>query len=149
MTTDKTIPDEIKPARRSWSRRILITALRSPISTILILSFLYFGFQAYVLGSSPITNKFFMLGTLFLWLFWFVAKNVFKLVLLAVIIAYGAYSYHTFSTRKMAQCEASGGSWNEQTETCEERTGFWPGVIKRFQDLANYSQQEENSEARH
>lgn len=149
MTMEKTknLPDEIKPAKRSWYRRILIAALRSPISTILIVSFFYFGFQAYVLGQSPISNKLFMFGAVFLWLFWFVAKNIFKLILLALVIAYGAYSYHTFSTREIAQCESSGREWNEQTGACQEKTGFWAGVMKRFQDLATYAAEEDNKKA--
>ena len=89
-----------------------------------------------------------MLGIVFLWLFWFVAKNIFKVVLLAVAIAYGAYSYHTYANRHVAQCEASGGYWNKQTQKCEEKTGFWAGVFRRFNDLADYAAKgEENKKA--
>ena len=47
MINEKKIPDEIQPAKPNWRRRLLISALKSPISTILILAFLYFAFQAY------------------------------------------------------------------------------------------------------
>ena len=53
MINEKKIPDEIQPAKPNWRRRLLISALKSPISTILILAFLYFAFQAYVLQLSP------------------------------------------------------------------------------------------------
>ena len=70
MINEKKIPDEIQPAKPNWRRRLLISALKSPISTILILAFLYFAFQAYVLQLSPTVNKFYMFGVLFLWGFW-------------------------------------------------------------------------------
>ena len=128
MINEKKIPDEIQPAKPNWRRRLLISALKSPISTILILAFLYFAFQAYVLQLSPTVNKFYMFGVLFLWVFWYVAKNVFKVILLAVAIAYGAYTYHTYSTGEIARCELSGGTWNEEIGKCEEKTGFWAGM---------------------
>lgn len=140
--------DTLEPVKPSWTRRIIIAALRSPIGAILLLAFLYFAFQAYVLHASPAMNKLYMLGIVFLWLFWFVAKNIFKVVLLAVAIAYGAYSYHTYANRHVAQCEASGGYWNKQTQKCEEETGFWAGVFRRFNDLADYAAKgEENKKA--
>lgn len=52
MINEKKIPDEIQPAKPNWRRRLLISALKSPISTILILAFLYFAFQAYVRSSA-------------------------------------------------------------------------------------------------
>ena len=70
--------DTLEPVKPSWTRRIIIAALRSPIGAILLLAFLYFAFQAYVLHASPAMNKLYMLGIVFLWLFWFVAKNIFK-----------------------------------------------------------------------
>lgn len=79
MINEKKIPDEIQPAKPNWRRRLLISALKSPISTILILAFLYFAFQAYVLQLSPTVNKFYMFGVLFLWVFWYVAQNDFQL----------------------------------------------------------------------
>lgn len=60
MINEKKIPDEIQPAKPNWRRRLLISALKSPISTILILAFLYFAFQAYVLQLSPTVNKFYI-----------------------------------------------------------------------------------------
>ena len=57
MINEKKIPDEIQPAKPNWRRRLLISALKSPISTILILAFLYFAFQAYVLQLSPMSLK--------------------------------------------------------------------------------------------
>ncbi len=147
MTKEKNISDTLEPVKPSWSRRLIIAALRSPIGAILLLAFLYFAFQAYVLHTNPAVNKLYMLGIVFLWLFWFVAKNIFKMVLLALAIAYGAYTYHTYANRHIAECESSGRKWNEQTQTCEEKTGFWAGVTKRFQDLAVYAKDEEKKKA--
>lgn len=146
MTKDKN-SDTLEPVKLSWRRRLVIAALRSPIGAILLLAFLYFGFQAYVLNASPTINKLYMLGIVFLWIFWFVAKNIFKMILLAAAIAYGAYTYHTYANRHVAQCESSGGRWNEQTQQCEEKTGFWAGVIQRFHDLVVYAKDEENKKA--
>lgn len=132
------VPDTIKPAM-SIKKRILMSALRSPLSTIMILLFAYFGIQAFILHINTATNQIYMVILIFLWVFWYVARNIFKLILLAVVIAYGASLYHEYSTREISQCEASGGQWNEQTSQCEEKTGFWAGVFKRFQDLSDYA----------
>ena len=67
MINEKKIPDEIQPAKPNWRRRLLISALKSPISTILILAFLYFAFQAYVLQLSPTVNKFCFCGYSGMW----------------------------------------------------------------------------------
>jgi len=147
MTKEKIDSDTLEPAKPGWRRRLLMAALRSPISTVLILGFCYFAFQAYVLNINPAVNKLYMFGVVFLWVFWFLAKNLFKIVLLAGIIAYGAYSYYTYANRHVAECEASGGVWNEQTQKCEEKTGFWAGVLRRFHDLAVYAKDEENKKA--
>ncbi len=141
MSEDRpNIPDELKPARPSWHKRILMTALRSPLSTTIILLFLYCGIQAFLLNINPTGNKLYMICLIFIWIFWYVARNLFQLILLAIIIAYGVSLYHDYSTREISQCEASGGEWNEQTEQCEEKTGFWAQVFKRFHDLAIYAE---------
>ena len=133
-------PDTIKPAI-SIKKRILMNAIRSPLSTIMILLFACFGIQAFVLHINTTTNQFYMIILIFLWIFWYVARNIFKLILLAVAIAYGASLYHEYATREMSQCEASGGQWNEQTERCEEKTGFWASIFKRFHDLSDYAEE--------
>ena len=140
--TDKRpeVPDTIKPAM-SIKKRILMSAVRSPLSTILILLFAYFGIKAFVFHIDTFTNQLYMIILVFLWVFWYVAQNLFKLILLAIAIAYGASVYHEYSTREISQCEASGGQWNEQTERCEEKTGFWAGIFKRFQDLSDYAEE--------
>lgn len=134
------IPDELKPIRPSLGKRILIAALSSPLSTIIILLFLYCGAQAFLFKINPVSNQLCMVGLLLLWIFWYIARNVFKLVMLAIIIAYGASVYHEYSTKEISTCEAANGEWNEQTQQCEEKTGFWAGIFKRFQDLADYAE---------
>lgn len=143
MSEDRpNVPDELKPARPSWYKRIIMTVLRSPLSSIIIILFLYCGAQAFLLNINPTGNKLYMLCLVFIWIFWYVARTLFQLILLAIIIAYGVSLYHDYSTREISQCEASGGEWNEQTQRCEEKTGFWAGVFKRFHDLADYAEED-------
>ena len=70
--------DTLEPVKPSWTRRIIIAALRSPIGAILLLAFLYFAFQAYVLHASPAMNKLYMLGIVFLWLFLVCCQKYFQ-----------------------------------------------------------------------
>ena len=143
MSEDRpNVPDELKPARPSWYKRIIMTVLRSPLSSIIIILFLYCGAQAFLLNINPTGNKLYMLCLVFIWIFWYVARTLFQLILLAIIIAYGVSLYHDYSTREISQCEASGGEWNEQIQRCEEKTGFWAGVFKRFHDLADYAEED-------
>lgn len=126
MINEKKIPDEIQPAKPNWRRRLLISALKSPISTILILAFLYFAFQAYVLQLSPTVNKFYMFGVLFLWVFWYVAKNVFKVILLAVAVASAPIPITLIQPEKSpgASCPAALGT--KKSENAKKKPDFGP-----------------------
>ena len=139
MKMKKDIPDDDKPLKPSWRVRLIRAALRSPVCSILIIAFFYFALKAFVLNISPEVNKLYMFGVVCLWLFWYLARSIFKMIFILILIVFCFYTYHTYSSREIAQCEASGGVWNEQTGKCQEKEGFWVGIFKRFHDLSVYS----------
>ena len=136
-----------KKAPQRWYIRLVLAAIKSPVQTALLCMLLYFACKGYVFQIEPITNKMYMVGVLIVGLLWFMAKNILKIILLAGLIAYGFYMYHTVETRELHACETSGGTWNEKTQKCEEKTGFWSSVVDRFSDLEKYiSEQDKTNE---
>lgn len=112
----------------SLLKRILFMLLKSPMSVLFGVLLLYYGFQAFVLGNNPYLNKALMVAVVILWLLWFLFKNLFKLLLLAVVIALGAYGYYHYTHLNENKCEAQGGVWNAETNSCEEKLGWWQQI---------------------
>lgn len=81
-------------------------------------------FQIYVLNNSPLLNKAIMLGIACLWILWFAAKNLIKLLLLLILAGTAVYGYYGYATRDARKCEENGGVWNKESKTCEEKTGW-------------------------
>ena len=71
--------------KRSRGVRLLVLMLTSPVNTLFILALAYYAFQIYVLNNSPLLNKAIMLGIACLWILWFAAKNLIKLLLLLIL----------------------------------------------------------------
>ena len=71
--------------KRSRGVRLLALMLTSPVNTLFILALAYYAFQIYVLNNSPLLNKAIMLGIACLWILWFAAKNLIKLLLLLIL----------------------------------------------------------------
>ena len=104
--------------------RLLRLALASPVNTLFILALAYYAFQIYILGNSPLLNKAIMFGIAGLWILWFAAKNLLKLLLFLALAGVAIYGYYSYATRDIRQCEANGGVWNKERKTCEEKTGW-------------------------
>lgn len=105
-------------------KHILLSALKSPVNTILFLAFAYFGLKAYVFGDA-FMDKLIMFGILALWMFWFIAKHMLIILMLLILLGGSAYFYYEYLHQQEKECEASGGAWNVKTKTCEEKQGFW------------------------
>lgn len=88
------------------------------------LALAYYAFQIYVLNNSPLLNKAIMLGIACLWILWFAAKNLIKLLLLLILAGTAVYGYYGYATRDARKCEENGGVWNKESKTCEEKTGW-------------------------
>ena len=65
-----------------------------------------------------------MLGIACLWILWFAAKNLIKLLLLLILAGTAVYGYYGYATRDARNCEENGGVWNKESKTCEEKTGW-------------------------
>ena len=96
--------------KRSRGGRLLALMLASPVNTLFILALAYYAFQIYVLNNSPLLNKAIMLGIACLWILWFAAKNLIKLLLLLILAGTAVYGY---ATRDVRKCEENGGVWNK------------------------------------
>ena len=116
--------------KRGWGGRLLGLMLASPVNTLFVLALAYYAFQTYVLDNSPLLNKAIMLGIICLWILWFAAKNLIKLLLILALVAAAVYGYYSYSTRDARQCEESGGVWNKETKSCEEKTGLLHSIQK-------------------
>ena len=123
--------------KRSRGVRLLALMLTSPVNTLFILALAYYAFQIYVLNNSPLLNKAIMLGIACLWILWFAAKNLIKLLLLLILVNVAqirgpaVYGYYGYATRDARKCEENGGVWNKESKTCEEKTG-WLLEIKKL-----------------
>lgn len=107
--------------KRSRGGRLLALMLTSPVNTLFILALAYYAFQIYVLNNSPLLNKAIMLGIACLWILWFAAKNLIKLLLLLILAGTAVYGYYGYATRDARKCEENGGVWNKESKTCEEK----------------------------
>lgn len=112
-------------------RKIVMILLKSPVNLLFGLALLYYAFRIYVLGQDALFNKVTLLAIIFMWLIWYLFKNVIKLILLAFIIAFGAYGCYYYSHQDQRLCEKNGGVWNETSQTCEEKTSWW----QKFKNL--------------
>lgn len=110
--------------KRSRGVRLLVLMLTSPVNTLFTLALAYYAFQIYVLNNSPLLNKAIMLGIACLWILWFAAKNLIKLLLLLILAGTAVYGYYGYATRDARKCEENGGVWNKESKTCEEKTGW-------------------------
>ncbi len=107
-----------------FGRKILTLILTSPVNTLLGVALVYFAFQAYVLDNSPVLNQTAALGVICLWILWFVAKSIIKLLLVLLLGGFVVFSYYNYINQDANLCKQNGGVWNDTTKTCEEKTGW-------------------------
>lgn len=117
-----------------WYVRLLLRALRSPVNTVFAAALLYYGFLGFVLENNPLVDKLIFFVVIGLWMFWLLAKNLFKIILLAVVIAMAGYGYYAYTHKDIAECEVSGGEWNKETKTCEAKLSWWQKAMQMWED---------------
>ena len=126
---------EEKEEKESFWVKFLAFCVKSPVTVFFVVALSYFAFQVYVLGNSPIVNKGIICGLLFLWAFWFLARNLFKVLLVLLFVGAIGYGYYAHTQQKIEACEASGGVWNKQTQTCEEKKTLWQQAKEWWQEF--------------
>ena len=120
--------------KQKWFTRLLFRVLKSPVNTIFLAAMLYYAFLGFVVQNNPLADRLVFFAVVGLWLLWLLAKNVFKLILLAVVIAACAYGYYAYTHKAIAECEASGGEWNKETKKCEAKRSWWEKAMKLWDD---------------
>lgn len=136
----------------SWWKKILKYILKSPVNTIFIVALLYFGVRAFAFDQTfTKTMTFFAIAAL--WVFWFVAKQVFIFLIVLGLLAGGGYYYYQYLHLEEKKCEESGGYWNKETKACEEKVPlleqakrFLKKVVNDVKTVQKQVQKEQNSE---
>lgn len=123
--------EEQKP---HWTIRLLKAMVLSPINTAAILALLYFGSRAYIFNIDPMFNKLLMGCVAALWLILFLVRHLLKLIITIIIIFLIIYGVYYWSRRDIVACEDSGGTWNEQTQSCEIPQNWFDKLKKLWQD---------------
>lgn len=123
--------DVSEKKKSSLGMRLLKRCLLSPINTVLLVAVLYFAVRVYFFESS-FSDKALLCGTVALWVFWFVAKQIFMLLVLLGLLGGGAYIYYHYSRLEAIKCEDAGGYWNDNTKTCEAKRSLWEKIQNFF-----------------
>ena len=111
--------------KRNLFKRLLIAAIHNPLVTAIILVILYCLVQAFIFNNTPWLYKTIVTGIVGIWIFMFIAKHLFKLVLLVIAVACIFFGYVYWNGQDKRVCEHDGGKWNEKTQTCEEKKSWW------------------------
>lgn len=130
--------------KESFFIRFLSFCVKSPVTIFFLCLLGYFAFQTYILGNSPFVNKVIMLCLLLLWGIWFLARHMIKVLIVLCVVGAIAYGYYTHTQQKIEACEQSGGEWNKQTQTCEEKKSFFDELKEMFQKY--FSSDEKSAE---
>lgn len=104
---------------KSRLKALLLWFVHSPVRSVFIVLLMYFGVR--VLIFDGLADKLFLTGVFILWLFWFFAKNMIKILLVLIVLGAAGHAYYRYSHQEQIQCEESGGVWNKQTKTCDEK----------------------------
>lgn len=130
------------PVKSKWWFKLLKRCLLSPVNTLFVLVVAYFGIKVYAFDTA-ISDKLMLFGAIGLWLFWFLAKQIFILLLILLILCSGGYWCYTYSRQEAIKCEQSGGYWNSNTKTCETKKS----LVDKFKDIfaKSATQSAENS----
>ncbi len=108
----------------SLLKRMGMACLRSPIHTLFAIATLGCLGYIFILGNADFFYKMVLVGIVLLWLFWVIAKYVLAFLLILGMLGVGGYFYYNYSRQDMLACEQSGGYWNKNTKTCEEKRTF-------------------------
>jgi len=119
-------------------KKILLWPFKSPISAICLAGILYFGFKAYILQADPDLNKLIVLAFIAAWIILFILKHLIILLLLIILAGGIFYAYYQYTNRPRIECEEKGGIWNDESKTCEEKTGLMAEVQKVINKYKKY-----------
>ena len=115
-------------------KRFLKAFLFSPVNLIFAVATAFFAAKAYMWEPTWM-NKLIFFGVAGLWVFWIVARYMVVLFIVAALLGGGYYMYYQYSTREIRKCEQSGGIWNKETKTCEEKVSIIDKAINQFNKL--------------
>lgn len=113
-----------------WWKKLLKVMIKSPINSIFVISVIYCVVQAFVF-SPTFYNKVLLFAVVCLWVFWFLAKQIFIVLILLGLLCSGGYLYYEYTHKEIRECEEAGRYWNSETKTCEENVPFMEKA-KRF-----------------
>lgn len=119
------------PKKTKWWKKLLKMIIKSPVNTLFGLAVICFGAQAYMFDPT-ITNKIALFAIIGLWVFWFLAKQAFMLLITLGLLIGGASMYYTYTHQEAKKCEEAGGYWNSNTQVCEEKRSWWDKVKAYF-----------------
>lgn len=133
----------VKKAR--WWVKLLKFCVKYPVNTLFTVASGYFASQAYLFDQT-VTMKVAFFAILGLWVFWFLAKQIFVLLIMLGLIGGGAYLYYEYQHREIKKCEESGGYWNKETKTCEEEVPLLEQAKRYLKKMINEFQHEDKKE---
>lgn len=115
----------------SRTKKILLFCFRNIINLIFACLTAYYALLAFVLQIAPLENKMMLAGVIILWLFWLFAKAIITMILSIIIVLLILYGWYYYTHYDQISCKNSGGVWNEQTQTCEEKVD----LLQRIKDI--------------
>ncbi len=115
---------------KSFFKRILSLIFKSPVSLLFIGAILWFLAKIYIIGQDTLLNKAYLIGICGLWIFWFVAKSFFKILLLILFAAGLFLGYYYLTNYNEITCKNNGGYWNSELTVCEEKLNMWQQIQK-------------------
>ncbi|MBE6453072.1 MAG: hypothetical protein E7012_06260 [Alphaproteobacteria bacterium] len=119
--------------KKSILKRIFIWPLHHPLTALCLLAIIYFAFQAYILDNNPAMNKLVIVAIIVAWGILFILKHLIVLIMLVLLGCGIFYAYYQYTNRPRIECEEKGGIWNEDSQTCEEKSG----IMAEFQKFIN------------
>ena len=123
--------DKNKQSKIAEGLRVLIS---SPVNTLLAITLLYFATKVYLFNGT-MTDKLFMLGVMGIWIFWFIIKHIFAMIILLILAGGATYWHYSHLQELKTECEQNGGSWNAETKRCEEKHSLWQEFQNKIKDL--------------
>ena len=116
-------------------RRFISFILRNPINILCVLALSFCAFEAYIAKTDVAMYKMIMFSIVAVWLFLFIAKSFFRIIVLFVIVGAIAGGWFYFMGRDKAACEEKGGFWNKNTMTCEEKIPLLDKIGKLLKNI--------------
>ena len=123
----------METSKDSWIKKVLKWLFLSPVNAVFILLLTYYGVRIFLLGQDSMAVKAQGAGVLFLWILWFAAKSIIKLLFVVMLVLAVAYGWYQYSRHDEIVCKDNGGNWNRELKICEEKLTLWQ-QIKRMME---------------